>query len=209
MKPEIGNIRSMYEYLLAVSEKNGWESMKKCLPFMREKHAGQFRSGKNGLPYEVHPLSVCLHGLMLGIEEEDVLCCCLLHDVVEDCGVSPEELPVNDRVKKAVGLVSWPGEDHDSCREEYYEGIKSDRTACIVKCLDRCSNLTGMFAAYSAGKLKQYSENTEKHLFPVLDALSDAYGEERLSCLLRYHVSGLLEGAARVMRTEERASSFR
>lgn len=194
----------MYEYLRRTAEEKGWETVLRCLPFMREKHRGQFRDGKERLPYEAHPLAVCLHALLLGVEDEETLSVCLLHDVVEDCGVSPEELPVSGHARRCVQLLSWPAEDHDSCRAEYYAGIMADKTACLVKCLDRCNNLTGMFGAYAPQRMATYARNTAAFLCPLLDRLGSDYGEERLALLLRYQIGGLLSAAESFTEPAER-----
>ena len=198
------DVPGMIEYIENVSRENGWEQVEQCLHFMLRKHEGQYRSGKGHLPYCSHPLSVCLHALLLGITEEDVLCVCLLHDVVEDCGVKPEELPVNETVRKNVVRLSWPEEDHENCRERYYETIGEDRISCLVKCLDRCHNVSCMPSSYSVKKLRSYSETTRRCVFPLLDRLSDRFGEERISLLLRYQLESVLCGTDRVLKLSER-----
>ena len=199
------DVQSMIDRIESICRENGWEQGLKCLSFMLEKHEGQYRSGKSRLPYCSHPLSVALHGLLLGIREEDVLCCCLLHDVVEDCGVRPEELPVNERVREGIVRLSWPEEDHESCRERYYRGISEDRLSCIVKCLDRCHNISCMSQSYSVKKLGTYSESTRDYLFPLLDRLSEDYGEERLSLLLRYQIESVLGTVDRILRISNKS----
>ena len=200
----VGNsIEEMIGYIREISRENGWEQAERSLSFMLEKHEGQQRSGKQHLPYCSHPLSVCMHALLLGIREEDVICTCLLHDVVEDCGVEPEELPVNETVRRAVLRLSWPEEDHESCRERYYRGIGEDRISCLVKCLDRCHNVSCMPMSYSVRKLKTYSETTREYVFPLLDRLSGEYGEERISLLLRYHMESVLAGTDRAVRLSQ------
>ena len=37
-----------------------------------------------------------------GLEEDDLLSACLLHDVCEDCGVRPEELPVDEETQEYI-----------------------------------------------------------------------------------------------------------
>ena len=188
----------MTGYIETVCRENGWKEVSRCLGFMLEKHAGQFRSGRKRLPYCSHPLSVCMHALLLGIKEEDVLCACLLHDVVEDCGVTPEELPVNGTIRKSVLLLSWPEEDHESCRERYYAGIRGDRIACLVKCLDRCHNVSCMSGSYSVKKLGTYTQTTRDYVFPLLDTLTETYGEERIGLLIRYQLESVLGAVDRL-----------
>jgi (p)ppGpp synthase/HD superfamily hydrolase len=64
--------------------------IKKAAMFADEKHAGQQRMF-SGEPYIVHPLAVAELVDSAGASEA-VIAAALLHDVVEDCGVSPAEL---------------------------------------------------------------------------------------------------------------------
>ena len=82
---------------------------KRALAFAKEKHNGQFRKlghSNERVPYIYHPLLLTCHALALGLEEDDLLSACLLHDVCEDCGVKPEELPVNEETREAVRLLT-------------------------------------------------------------------------------------------------------
>lgn len=61
--------------------------------FAAQKHTHQKRKGEHGEPYINHPLEVAnLLSSVGGIEDIDVLMAALLHDTVEDCGVSGNEL---------------------------------------------------------------------------------------------------------------------
>ena len=54
------------------------------------------------------------HALAMGLEEDELLAAILLHDVCEDCGVPPGELPVCEEVRRIVALVTKP-EDRKGC----------------------------------------------------------------------------------------------
>ena len=113
-----------------------------ALPLMREKHEGQVRKGMvESTPYRVHPLTLACHALAMGIGDDDVLAALLLHDVVEDTDQRLEELPVNDRVKEAVQLVSYntyPGEKK-TIKPVYYQKIANCPLASLVKFIVRRS----------------------------------------------------------------------
>jgi (p)ppGpp synthase/HD superfamily hydrolase len=68
-------------------------TLEKAIIFATEKHSGQVRKG-NGMPYILHPLSVMvtLNKIKRSNNPELIAIVCLLHDVVEDCGVSLEEI---------------------------------------------------------------------------------------------------------------------
>ena len=65
----------------------------KAVDFAVAAHEGQTRK-KSDVPYIYHPLNLACHALAMNITDDAVISCCLLHDVIEDCGKTAEELPV-------------------------------------------------------------------------------------------------------------------
>ena len=95
----------MYTYIRGYATALKMNQTLCALTFAREKHNGQTR--KSGDPYIVHPLTMACNALSLGIIDDDIIATILLHDVCEDCGVSLDELPVNDKVKRGVELMTF------------------------------------------------------------------------------------------------------
>ncbi|MGZ7078608.1 MAG: GTP pyrophosphokinase, partial [Thermoanaerobaculia bacterium] len=60
-------------------------TLERAIAIAAEKHAGQ--TDKAGAPYILHPLRV-----MLRVSTNDERITAVLHDVVEDCGVTLEDL---------------------------------------------------------------------------------------------------------------------
>lgn len=90
----------MYTYLKGYAMGLGWNDTLAALSFARVAHKDQRR--KSGEPYIVHPLTVASHAAALGVKEDAVIAAAILHDVVEDCGIGTESLPVSDSTKDAV-----------------------------------------------------------------------------------------------------------
>ncbi|MFP5459289.1 MAG: HD domain-containing protein, partial [Bacteriovoracia bacterium] len=65
------------------------EALKKCYEFAEQKHIKQKRS--SGEPYIIHPLNVAATLVKLKMDLDSVMAG-LLHDIVEDCEVPPEEI---------------------------------------------------------------------------------------------------------------------
>lgn len=63
--------------------------LRKCYEFAAEKHAGVKRS--SGEPYIIHPLNVAATLIKLKMDMDSIMAG-LLHDTVEDCDVSPEDI---------------------------------------------------------------------------------------------------------------------
>ena len=69
---------------------NGLRQTTAALSCAIKLHSGQYRKGIGEVPYVVHPMDMACHAMALGIWEDEVLAAALLHDVCEDCGISPE-----------------------------------------------------------------------------------------------------------------------
>lgn len=68
-------------------------SLLRAASFAAQKHTGHQRKGSDGQPYINHPLEVAsILANAGGVTDLDVLIAALLHDTVEDSGVTPEEL---------------------------------------------------------------------------------------------------------------------
>ena len=95
----------------------------KAMVFAKEKHAGSWRKPEEArIPYINHPLTMACHAFAMGLENDALLAAVLLHDVVEDCGVRPDELPVSPEVQEVVSLVSKPQKPYSE--KEYYKMFK-------------------------------------------------------------------------------------
>ena len=172
-----------------------------ALPLMRMKHAGQKRKGPEGVPYVIHPLTMACHALAMGIKDDDVLAALLLHDVVEDTATSLGELPVGDVVKEAVKLVSWNTYDipEPEIDAVYYGNIAKNPLACLVKCIDRCNNLSGMADGFSKAKMMDYVSHTEQYILPLLDVVKGVTAWNNAAWLLKYQITALLETFKRLL----------
>lgn len=180
----------MYTYVKTVATMKGMTQTVEVLPFARELHKGQFRKGKSQVPYIYHPLLMACHALSFGLEDDNLISAIMLHDVCEDCGVSVEDLPVNDVVKEAVKLVTKDGTKDTAT---YYQDISENAIATMVKLLDRCNNVSGMSAAFSKEKMVKYINETEKYVYPLLQTAKTRYSEySNQVFLIKYHMTSVV-----------------
>ena len=192
----------MYTYVKAKAQEAELTQTLMALPVMREKHEGQYRSPRQAkIPYRTHPLTLACHALAMGIRDDDIIAAALLHDVVEDTDTNPDDLPVGDRVKQTVRLVSYntyPG-DKQSIKPAYYAGIREDPHASLIKCLDRCDNLAMMACGFSRKKMARYVTETEKYILPLLSVIKNVPGWNDAAWLLRYQMLTMLETYKRLL----------
>ena len=167
----------------------------KALDYAWEAHDGQYRK-RSVIPYIHHPLNMACHALAMNIADDDIIASCLLHDVVEDCGKSVEELPGNDRIKTIVRLLTHPSstdENRDDIMRPYYQAIAEDPGAALVKCLDRCNNLTTMSWGLRRERIVRMIRETETYYPELWNTLKRTPEYNNAAWLLRYQTESMLD----------------
>ncbi len=115
------------------------KTLEDTLIFAAQKHNGQ--RDKAGKPYITHPLRVLNNlGLNASLEEQMAA---LLHDVVEDCGVSLEDLRAEGFPETVVVAVDHLTKN-DEGKRDYQKAIERaalDPIAIKVKLADLTDNM--------------------------------------------------------------------
>ena len=125
---------------------NNLNNLLHAASFAAQKHTGQKRKGERGEPYINHPLEVAnLIANIGGIDDIDVLMAAVLHDTVEDCGVTGEEIALLFG-EKVAGYVlevtddkSLPKAERKRLQVEHAPHLSQG--AKIVKLADKISNI--------------------------------------------------------------------
>lgn len=158
----------------------------KALPLARKVHNGQYRKGevevdgkKVHLPYILHCLKVCstliaLH-LPLTDEELDILyTCALLHDTLED---GEEYFPKGgielildygfpEEVYNIIKLLSKHSGATEMELNEYFNAIKKNKLALLIKLADRSHNVEDLYNM-KLEKLHKYVKETRDYIYPL------------------------------------------
>ena len=127
--------------------------IKKAYEFAKLKHEGQFR--KSGEPYINHPMNVAI--ILISVYADyETISAGLMHDVLEDCDCTPEEMekefgPV---ITKLVNGVTKLTKINFSTENEYlidyYKkiivGMSEDVRVIIIKLADRLHNMRTLWA---------------------------------------------------------------
>ncbi len=160
-----------------IDDNEGLEKIRKAYDYALEKHEGQFR--RSGEPYIYHPLNTALI-LTTVTADVDTLCAGLLHDVMEDCGVTKQELEdeFGSEVAKLVDGVSKISKLHFSTENEalveYYKkiivGMSEDVRVIIVKLADRLHNMRTLWAL-PPDRQKVKAKEVLEILAPIADHL--------------------------------------
>lgn len=160
-----------------IKDEHELEQIKVAYNLALSKHEGQFR--KSGEPYIVHPLNVAMI-LTTIYADSETLQAALLHDVLEDCDCTREEMCdlVGPVVTKLVEGVTKISRLHFSTENEYlieyYKkiivGMSEDVRVIIVKLADRLHNMRTLWALPEV-KQKKIAKEALEILAPIGDHL--------------------------------------
>ena len=167
----------------------------KAVDFAIKAHEGQRRK-HSSIPYIYHPLNLACHALSMGIVDDAVISACLLHDVVEDCSADLDDLPVDDEVKTLVELLTCEKTNDQNRREimsVYYKAIAANPKAALVKCMDRCNNLTTMSWGLSRERIYRMIKETEEYYPVLLKTIKDTTEYNNAAWLLKYQMESMLD----------------
>ncbi|UCE14570.1 MAG: HD domain-containing protein [Candidatus Heimdallarchaeota archaeon] len=172
----------------------------KAFEFAYLKHKGGTRK-TSGVPYIVHPMTVAII-LMKNFVNEDLVIAGLLHDVVEDTGVTFSELQKNfgiqvTRLVKAVTeptelkKVSDPRKTWKQRKQHTIDLLKSaEQDVRILSCADKLSNIRDLKADHAKvgediwGKFNAPKKEQEWYYRSLCSAF--AYGQETITDLSLY-----------------------
>ena len=175
------NTDKMYTFMTGYSNGAGLIQTQKALLFAKYSHLEQKR--KNGDPYYIHPLTMACQATAMGINDDNIIASILLHDVVEDCDVILDDLPVKEVIRNTVALLTFnpehktfaTKEEKEQEKAEYYAKIKTSKEASMVKIIDRCHNVSSMAGVFSRAKLQEYIDETNTYIMPLIRCARDMY----------------------------------
>ncbi|MBO5565109.1 MAG: helix-turn-helix domain-containing protein [Lachnospiraceae bacterium] len=200
-KEAIYNWEHMKTYVKTTAKNFKLYNTLKAVDFAAEAHLGQKRKRSN-TPYIYHPLNLACHALSMDIMEDEIIAGCLLHDVIEDCGKTLDDLPVNDETKEIVRLMTCEktnDEDRDKILKKYYKNLSANPKAALVKCLDRCNNLTTMSWGLSRERIYRTIRETEEYYPKLLKVVKATPEYNSAAWLLQYQIESMLDIYKRLM----------
>ncbi|TNE96855.1 MAG: bifunctional (p)ppGpp synthetase/guanosine-3',5'-bis(diphosphate) 3'-pyrophosphohydrolase [Deltaproteobacteria bacterium] len=169
--------------------------LEKAYYFAEKAHSGQVRS--SGEEYFIHPINVAATLIKLRLDM-DSIAAGLLHDVVEDCGVTPEEIDKEfgpDVCQIVVGLTKISKIKFKTKEESQAENFRKmvvamakDLRVIIVKLADRMHNMRTL-QYVNEDKQKKIAQETLDIYVPLASRLgiNSVKGELEDLCLRFLH----------------------
>lgn len=145
--------------------------VQKAKQYAIECHTGTNHKYGKDMPYSFH-LTMVVNAAMNFIhlipesEQENVLAGCWLHDTIEDCRITYNDVKkeTNESVAELVyALTNEKGKNRkERANDKYYEGIRSTPYATFIKLCDRIANV-------------EYSYATESRMFELYCKENDEF----------------------------------
>lgn len=138
-------------------EKENYNLIERATFFAIDCHKGQKRK-ISGIPYILHPMEVASVAATL-TNDEEVIAACLLHDTIEDCGISKEQISEMFGERTAMLVMSetenkrpeMPKEESWKIRKvESIEELKksTDIGTKVLWLSDKLSNARSLYDGY-------------------------------------------------------------
>ena len=168
----------------------------KALSWAEQGHMNQFRD--SGVGYIIHPIrSALILVEELGIQDNDMLCASLMHDLVEDSGYTIEHIEneFGEETGRLVKGITRPRPEDETEEEKLRDKPKkfkeiagSDENLRLIKLCDILDNMRAMGYISKAhmnypkisrwkNELKEYvlpiAENTNQKLYNLLSQFVD------------------------------------
>lgn len=160
-----------------ITDEQSLDMIRRAHSFAKEKHEGQFR--KSGDPYFSHVLNV---GYILATIKSgpQTICAGLLHDVMEDCGVSFEQLSelFDSEIATLVEGVTKIGNLQFKDEKEYqaanhrkiFIAMAKDIRVILIKLVDRLHNMRTL-AYHTPEKQRKIASETLQVYAPIAHRL--------------------------------------
>jgi (p)ppGpp synthase/HD superfamily hydrolase len=141
------------------------DAFKRALDFAARAHGSQLVPG-SGFPYVVHVTKVATEVLRAAADErfavDLAVQCALLHDTIEDAGITPAQLLAEFGAAVADGVLALTKNEQLPKAERMADSLAriaaAPREIAIVKLADRITNLEPPPPAWSSDKRRAYRD---------------------------------------------------
>ncbi|MCC5612890.1 HD domain-containing protein [Nostoc sp. CHAB 5834] len=145
---------------------------------------GQFRKDKV-TPTFMHPLGVLAYLMtMLPLlrHPAETLATALLHDCMEDCGLTRKECldRFGPMVTGSTVLMSKKVEGVSLTLPQYFANMEGCPITTVLKPTDRVNNQGAMVGVFTPEKIREYVLETEQYILPMLRKSRSRFSDQEL-----------------------------
>jgi len=152
-----------------------------ALEFAAKYHTGKRKDGKTKEYFHQLSIGRYVKSIATSLEfPEATLATVFLHDICEDYDVSVDEIKerFGEQVSRAVMLMTKVFGDYRKPDTEYYRDMTRCKIASVAKGADRIHNIQTMIGVFTYEKQKEYIEETETFILPLLKEARRTFPEQ-------------------------------
>lgn len=134
--------------------------VERAIRYATHAHEGQVRK-HSGLPYVVHPVEVMKTLSNWGVTDETILTAAVLHDVIEDTGVTKEQIAYEFGLNVAVMVMECTRPKEQADKKGKLDFLKSfsekSEGSVLIKLADRFCNVEDYLKSYKTNYAYWYA----------------------------------------------------
>ncbi len=181
-----------------------------ALEFIRQKRAWK-KQKKEGF-FNIPPLAMAHNAFVnMGIQDDDAISTILLQEMVEHHGVSLEELPVTDKVRSSIDVMTFytiNEETEEIAKKRYYDRLIEDREATLAILVDELHNFPQDRSEQYIENAKEYIKDVKKYVMPLIDKAKDMYpADSKAISYLEENITSVVSSMELIVRILERGFS--
>lgn len=177
MKEDFEKMKIAIRYWLIGKE---YYNALKAMDFAESYHTGTRKDGNHEFSHQISQVNYIRAFVSCLLSPEATICVIFLHDVVEDYGVSYEQLLslFGKQVADAVWRMSKVRHGVKMDDDVYYDEIISCPLASISKTVDRLHNLMSMLGGFTPEKRVSYIDHTLTKVVPMMKECRRKFPEQ-------------------------------
>lgn len=189
LQPDFLRYRKTYVFIRYYAKAKKRINLQKALSVANILHEGDVRS--NGEPFILHPLRVCSYLISLKINDDISCSAALLHEVLKRKKISEDGTELVDTYNldpQILEIVKLLTKTNNITNEEYYERLKGNVIASLVKLSNRAHTCTRL-STYSDKQKKEYIKETDIYITDLCNFVQDHYPEYWDAVeIMKYHI---------------------
>lgn len=165
------------------------ENTQKSIFIANNLHKGDQRT--TGDPFILHPLRVCSYLIALKINDDIACSAALLHEVLKRCNLPKngneltEDYGLNPKILELIKLLT---KTEGMSTKEYYENLKKDKYAIMIKLSNRAHTCTRL-STYTEEERQAYNFETKEYISDLCTYAQETYPEfwDQIE-IMKYHI---------------------
>lgn len=183
------NYRKTFIFVRSYSINKNLQNTQRAIFIANKLHKDDVRV--TGDPFIIHPLRVCSYLIALKVNNDFACAAALLHEVLKRCNFPNNGQELVDTYNlnpKVLELIRLLTKTNDMTNEQYYDNLKKDKYAIMIKLSNRAHTCTRL-STYTSEEKEAYILETKTHISKLCKDAQEEYPEfwDQIE-IMKYHI---------------------